>query len=79
MSRERSAAHVALGQAVRELRQKRGLTQEQVAQASGIAPTYISDIERGVRNPSYELLIELAGALRTPLSEIVKRAERIGR
>lgn len=70
----RSKAHAALGKAVREARQKQGLTQEQVAKVSGIGPTYISDIERGVRNPSYELLIELAKALKTPLSEIVKRA-----
>jgi transcriptional regulator with XRE-family HTH domain len=71
----RSKAHEALGRAVREARQKRGLTQEQLAEASGIGPTYISDIERGVRNPSYELLVTLAKALRTPLSEIVRRAE----
>jgi len=76
MSPSRSRAHVALGKAVREARKKRGLTQEQVSKTSGIASTYISDIERGVRNPSYELLIELAAALKTPLSEIVKRAER---
>lgn len=72
----RSKEHDALGRAVRETRKKRGLTQEQASKASGIGPTYISDIERGVRNPSYEMLIELAKALKTPLSEIVKRAER---
>jgi transcriptional regulator with XRE-family HTH domain len=76
MSQSRSAAHVALGKAVREARQKAGLTQEAAAKASGIAPTYISDIERGVRNPSYELLVALAKALKTPLSQIIKRAER---
>jgi transcriptional regulator with XRE-family HTH domain len=76
MSPTRSAAHVALGKAVREARQEAGLTQEEVARASGIGPTYISDIERGVRNPSYELLVALAKALKTPLYQIIKRAER---
>lgn len=76
MAPARSRDHAALGEAVREARQKRGLTQEETAAASGIAPTYISDIERGVRNPSYELLVALAKALGAPLSAIVKRAER---
>jgi len=72
----RSKAHAALGRAVREARQKVGLTQEQLAERSGIAPTYISDIERGVRNPSYEMLVELADGLGSSLSEVIKRAER---
>jgi transcriptional regulator with XRE-family HTH domain len=76
MSPARSKDHIALGKAVRAVRNKSGMTQEQVSEASGIAPTYISDIERGIRNPSYEMLVSLAGALGAPLSEIIKRAER---
>lgn len=74
MSPARSKEHAALGEAFRRARQRAGLTQEQAAEASGIAPTYISDIERGVRNPSYELLLALAKAVGVPLSEIVRAA-----
>jgi len=43
----------------------------ELAEASGLQPTYLSDIERGVPNPSYELLTGLAEALGVKLSEIV--------
>jgi transcriptional regulator with XRE-family HTH domain len=72
----RSPDHAALGQAVRELRNKKGMTQEEVAEAGGLPPTYISDIERGVRNPSYEALLALAGGMGVKLSEIVARSEK---
>lgn len=39
--------------------------------------TYVSEIERGLRNPSYRNLVKLATALELPLSELVTRAERI--
>lgn len=47
-----------------------GLTQEQVSAASGLHPTYISDIERGARNPSWEAITRLAGGIGVPVSEI---------
>lgn len=72
----RSKAHAALGAAFREARTRAGLTQVEAAERAGLPPTYLSDIERGVRNPSYELLLSLAKALGVRLSDIVKRAER---
>lgn len=72
----RSKAHLALGRAFREARQRAGLTQAEVAERGGLPPTYISDIERGVRNPSYELLLGLSKALGVRLSEVIRRAER---
>ena len=73
----RSKSHEALGRAVREVRTKRGLTQEQVSKASGIAPTYISDIERGVRNPSYTTMVRLAAALETSVGEMATLADEL--
>jgi len=52
-----------VGQNVRRIRQKRGLTQEQFAEVSGFAQQYISDLERGRRNPTVVSLYELATAL----------------
>jgi transcriptional regulator with XRE-family HTH domain len=38
--------------------------------------TYVSEIERGLRNPSFRNLFKLAKALEVPLSELVAQAER---
>lgn len=40
----------AFGRAVRKLRLERGITQEGLAEAAGIHPRYVSDVERGRRN-----------------------------
>lgn len=72
----RSSAHSALGKAVRQGRDERGLTQEQLAQATGLQPTYISDIERGVRNPSWDVVVRLAAALGQKPSALIAKGER---
>lgn len=48
----------------------RGLTQEQVSAASGLHPTYISDIERGARNPSWEAITRLAEGIGVGTADI---------
>jgi len=40
-------------------------------------PTYISGIERGVRNPSWDKIVEIASALSVQRSKLVELAERI--
>lgn len=67
---ERSAIQRRLGRAVKTVRVSRGLTQEQVSAASGLHPTYISDIERGARNPSWEAVTRLAAGMGTTVEEI---------
>jgi transcriptional regulator with XRE-family HTH domain len=52
-----------VGRNVRRIRQERGLTQEQFAELSGFSQQYISDLERGRRNPTIVSLYELAQAL----------------
>jgi transcriptional regulator with XRE-family HTH domain len=66
----------ALGLAVRELRKRAGLSQEQLAHASGLHPTYISGIERGLRNPSWRSVGRLCEALEVRISELAELAER---
>jgi transcriptional regulator with XRE-family HTH domain len=68
----------ALGKAIRARRGEiDGLSQEGLADLAGMHRTYVGDIERGLRNPSYRNLVKLAAALEVPLSELVARAERI--
>lgn len=73
----RSRDHAALGPAAREARERTGLAQEALAGASGITPTYFTDIERGVRTPSYNLLLALARGLNTPLPLIMERGRQV--
>lgn len=68
-----------LGRAIRALRRARRLTIEELAFAADMHPTYLSGIERGVRNPSWEKLCFLAGALRVPVADVVRRAESAAR
>ncbi len=58
---------------MREIRVSRGLTQEQVSAASGLHPTYISDIERGARNPSWEVISRLASGIGVTTADIGER------
>ena len=64
-----------LGCAVRRLRRARELTIETLAFAAGMHPTYLSGIERGVRNPTWCKLCGLAGGLGVSMAEIVNTAE----
>ena len=54
---------VAFGSNVRTARAARGLSQERLAEASGLDRTYVSGVERGIRNPSLVNICRLAGAL----------------
>lgn len=72
---ERSAIQRRLGRAVKAVRISRGLTQEQVSAGSGLHPTYISDIERGARNPSWESITRLAHGIGVSVEEIGRTYE----
>jgi transcriptional regulator with XRE-family HTH domain len=52
-----------VGRNVRRIRQRKHLTQEMLAETSGLAQQYISDLERGRRNPTIVTIYELARAL----------------
>lgn len=62
----------ALGRNVRRQRDTRQFTQEKLAEKSGLDPTYISDIERGLRNPGIKNVARLAKALGLSTSELCK-------
>ncbi|MBN9789245.1 transcriptional regulator [Pseudonocardia sp. TMWB2A] len=53
-----------LGKNVRRYRKEKGMTQEELAVAASMERSYVSDIERGTRNPSVAALGRLAEALK---------------
>jgi len=56
---------VLLGRNIRACREARGLTQEQLALDAGMKRSYVSELERGLRNPTVRALGRLALALET--------------
>jgi transcriptional regulator with XRE-family HTH domain len=59
-----------LGKRIRELRTNRGLSQEGLSELSGISSRHISEMERGVSNPSYQVLKQIAGSLAVPMQNL---------
>jgi transcriptional regulator with XRE-family HTH domain len=61
----------AFGRRVRTLREKLGLSQEELAERAQLHWTYVSGIERGKRNPGLNTLARLSTALQVPLSKLM--------
>jgi DNA-binding XRE family transcriptional regulator len=59
-----------LGRRLRDLRADRDETLAQTAERAGISPQYLSEIERGRKEPSSEMIAALAGALDTTLADL---------
>ncbi len=59
------------GRILRDLRNARNLTQEELAYQAGMDVTYLSDLERGRWNPSLAMLVDLAGGLGIHPSELL--------
>lgn len=66
----RLSAQQKLGKKLRTLRTDAGLSQERLGEITGLDRTYISGIERGVRNPSLRNIEKLARALKVSVSEL---------
>jgi len=65
-------ARKKFGKAVQTHRQKLGLSQEDLAGASDLDRTYISGIERGIRNPTLEAMLSIATSLQTTISNLTQ-------
>lgn len=59
------------GQIVRRLRKERTLTQEELAFKAGMSVPYLSDLERGMWNPSLAMIVDLARALEIQPSDLL--------
>lgn len=59
-----------LGGLLRRLRHERGLTLGEIADRAGLSPQYLSEIERGLKEPSSEMIEAVAGALGVTLVDL---------
>ena len=66
----------AVGQELRDERQRQESTLAQVAQRAGVSTQYLSEIERGRKEPSSEILGAVSGALGLRLVDLTRRVSR---
>jgi transcriptional regulator with XRE-family HTH domain len=62
------------GKAVKELRLKKSLSQQNLADACGLDISYVGQIERGQRNPTLGVMQGIASVLHVRLSDVLKQA-----
>jgi transcriptional regulator with XRE-family HTH domain len=67
----------ALGEAIRQLREERGMTQERLAQDAGLTTGTVSLVERGQSNPAWGSVKALAKGLNVPIAELAKLAAKL--
>lgn len=60
-----------LSRNLRRLRTEKGWSQEELADRAGLHRTYVSGVERGVRNPTITIVAALAKALGVPPAELL--------
>ncbi len=70
--RKRDAILCSFGQNLARHRRARELSQEALAEKADLDRTYLSDIERGVRNPGIRNVVLIAKALGIPASDLLK-------
>jgi transcriptional regulator with XRE-family HTH domain len=61
-----------VGEQLRLARQQRGETLKQVAERAGVSTPYLSEVERGRKEPSSEILSALTGSLETSLLDLTR-------
>lgn len=60
---------------LRDERQQRKLSNYVVSQKSGVSESMLSLVDRGLRNPSLELMLKIADGVETDLPTIIKKAQ----
>ena len=66
---------LVFGKRVRDLRNSKSLSQEKLAELSGLHSTYIGQIERGEKSPTIESIYKISSGLDIPLSDFFKNIE----
>jgi transcriptional regulator with XRE-family HTH domain len=70
-NKEVSMMEKAIGQAIREARKKKDLTQEETSKKVGCSRTYLAEIESGKYSPGWEVLRKLAKELKINLNSLL--------
>jgi XRE family transcriptional regulator, regulator of sulfur utilization len=63
---------ILLGKRIRTLRNLKGWTQEQLGEQADMNYKYVGEVERGQQNPSFGVLVRIAGALKVEISELFR-------
>ena len=63
--------HAEVGQRIRELRQKRGMLQEELARKAGLSPSALSNFEQGRRRTSLDWLKKISKSLDVSVSDLI--------
>ncbi len=74
-----SQAQPALGEAIRRLRAKKAISQEDLAHSAGITTGTLSRLERGLSNPTWSTVKNIASGLGVSMVELVKQADKLDR
>jgi len=72
--RNREPILAQVGKRIRNLRESRGISQEVLAEKSGLHRTYIGGVERGLRNPSLKSLQRIAKGLGVGVGDLFQTA-----
>jgi transcriptional regulator with XRE-family HTH domain len=69
-AKEMMAAQKLFGARIKSLRKSRSWTQEYLAEKMDISPNYLSSIERGQENPTFDMLMKFSDALKVEMWEL---------
>ncbi len=75
MDKSKSKILTSFGHLIKQRRMKLGISQEELGFRSNLDRTYISGLERGVRNPSLTALVSLAAGMGISVSELLDNLE----
>ena len=67
-----------LGRILRRFRRRSGLSQEELGERAGLHRTYVSQLELGTRNPTFETLTKFLAACHRPWADLGRELSREG-
>ena len=73
--RHHEAVRVEVIRLLREERLRRKLSNYAIAQNSGVSESMLSLVERGLRNPTMELLLRIADGIGVDLADVIRQAQ----
>lgn len=76
---EEPKPQAALGGAIRQLREREGLSQEELAERAGISREWVSYVEGGSKSPTFRTLTQIAEGLGVRMIDVVALVEALER